>query len=231
MTTLKHNRQHVLAACVTLLIVAAAPIAGAQKTPSQSADQTSANQPTRALIGATSDSSSSVFAESDNRDTPILATKLRFSLSGYEYFPTRSDLDRIGSPDLVIDELIRIANSPDERPSLRVRAIDALGYYDETQSTEFLAKQINPASPPPNTRVARSIRHHSIVSFAKAARENAVETLQPLIDHSDLQIRLTAINAIGKHGGTIGQNVLKSLDGPAQHPAVLRELRKYGVAE
>jgi HEAT repeat protein len=240
MTMLKTNRQHLLAAWAALLIVSASPNLAAQKTPSQSTVQASTNPPTAAPLGAKSDPASDLgnaFATDDKLDSqgraaesPVLAEKLRFSLSGYEYFPTRADLDRIGSPSRVIDELIRIATSTDKRPSLRVRAIDALGYYNEPESTEFLATQIHSPSPK-STRATRSIRHHSILSFAKATGENGLETLKPLIHHNDLQIRLTAISAIGKHGGTSGQSILKSLHGPTLHPAVVHELRKHGISE
>ena len=68
--------------------------------------------------------------------------RLAFLLSGYEYFPTRADLDVVGSPDVVAAELRGMALDETGRPSLRLRATDALGYYGDAESVTLLGKLV-----------------------------------------------------------------------------------------
>jgi hypothetical protein len=160
-----------------------------------------------------------------------LNKRLTFLLSGYEYFPDRATLDKEGAEAEVVAALLGFVRDAQARPTLRTKAIDALGYYNVAASVEALRPlALTPLAaglPIEEERVQSSMRHHAIMSLARAAGEQAVPWLKPLLSDADLQLQLTAVSALGKHGGAAGRAELTALKKTATHPILLRELRKH----
>jgi hypothetical protein len=160
-----------------------------------------------------------------------LSKRLTFLLSGYEFFPDRAQLDREGSEADVVAVLLGFVREAATPPSLRIKSVDALGYYAAPESVEALrVLAVTPLAadlPVEQDRVQGSMRHHAIVAVARAAGERAAPMLAPLLADKDLQIQLTAVSALGKHGGEAGRVELVRLKKSATEPILVRELRKH----
>ncbi len=163
--------------------------------------------------------------------TSVVADRLTFLLSGYEYFPTRVDLDAVGSADEIAAQLRTFALDEAARPSLRLRAVDALGYYDD-EATVALLTRLCTEPPQPDLerrklRTAGLLQHHAITALARAKRADAVPVLETVFATHDTQLTLTAVHALGKHGGEEGRAALARLAEQSQDKMVTRELRKW----
>ncbi len=156
--------------------------------------------------------------------------RVEFLLSGYEYFPSREDLDKVALAGEMTPVLQVISVDDAAPPSMRSRAVDALGFYDDEATIVHLRKlalKETDGLPRKKLRSARARRYHAITSFARAAGEQALGDLQGLMEHKDVQVQLSAISAIGKHCGAPGKEVLKTRQGIEQDQVILRELRKH----
>lgn len=160
-----------------------------------------------------------------------ITERLDFLLAGYEYFPDRATLDREGSAEEVIAALLGMLDDAKTRPALRIKVVDALGYYGEAASLARLRPLAltAPAAelPVAELRLADSMRHHAIVSLGRASGEAAAGELAALLRDKDLQIQLTAVSALGKHGGQAGRQALIELDKTATSPILKREIKKH----
>lgn len=155
--------------------------------------------------------------------------RLLFLLSGYHYFPTSDDLGKVGSSEEVAQWLRDLAQDVSERPTMRMRAMDALMYFsDETTLAyvEHVALQ-PPTAPPEQLRTEQLMQHHAIMTLAKIKKEGSVSALVSLLGHPDIQIQMTAISALGKHGSEAGRAALLEAAKKESSPVVQREYRKY----
>lgn len=154
-----------------------------------------------------------------------------FLLSGYEYFPTRADLDAVAPAEEISALLRAMAEDEDRRPTQRLRAVDALGHYDDEVTVELLTR-IATSAPKKElrgrkARTANLLQHHAITSLAKSLDEEAVPALTPLLDSDDLQIQLTVIHALGKHGGKPARTKLAALKRRTDNSVIRRELARW----
>jgi len=206
-------RRHIATLLTTLLLAGATSTALAQD-----------HEPTKTNLPSTTTDAGQGVSDA------VLTKKLTFMLSGYEYFPSRKDLDGLASADVVTAKLRTFADDTSMRPSLRLRAVDALGYYDDEATVAYLRALVDRPTetlPTDQQRVGNLVRHHAIVALAKAVGPDALDDLEPFLKGDDLQLRLTAINAIGKHGGKAGHTLLEKLLKNEDNPAALREIRKF----
>jgi len=156
--------------------------------------------------------------------------RVTFLLSGYEYFPKREELARLGDDATMTALLVAMARDEGMRPMLRTRSVDALGYYDNEASSTFLTSlaQTNTRRlPAKKRRVASSMRHHAIMALAQSTGARSLGALTKLLDDGDLQIQMTAAAAIGRYAGAAGEPVLREALEKAEHPALTREIRKH----
>ena len=154
--------------------------------------------------------------------------RLEVLLSGHEFFPQRSHLDALASPDTISQLARTFAVDPNRRPSLRLRAVDLLGYYGDDDTARFLQKLLEENSGvTAKDHLHRRLQHRALMALAKGQKSTALPILQPMLHHQDLQLQLSAVSAIGKHGGAKGLEILSARATTATHPALRRELRKY----
>lgn len=159
--------------------------------------------------------------------------RVLFLLSGYEYFPKRADLDKIGNAAQIGTILLNIAQDQKINTVRRIRAIDAMGHYDTNATNTYLTGLIG--QPTANIkdkgtlRLVMAQRHHAATSLARGAKDKALPTLKPLLSHKDFQLRLTAISAIGKHCGDKGKATLRAFAKTNKDPVVAKQLRKAGL--
>ncbi len=128
--------------------------------------------------------------------------RLLFLLSGYEFFPSRDDLGPSSDADLSA-ALLAIASDAKLRPSLRARAVQALGYFDDDATVDALTRwanvelrRVKPKLRPP----ADAMRHRAIAALARSRGVHALPALATLFSHDDLQVRLSALRAAGSIG-------------------------------
>lgn len=163
-------------------------------------------------------------------DAAALRKKVLFLLSGYEYFPKRVDLDKLGPADAVAKLGRDLARDGSLKPSTRLRAVDMLGYYNDADTLRYLGDLIAQETaklPAAEIRPRRLMRHHAMTALARSQGNKALAALKPMLKHSDLQLRLTAISAIGKHAGSDGKSLLHTHSSTTTHARERRELRKF----
>lgn len=156
--------------------------------------------------------------------------RLIFLLSGYEFFPSRDDLDKVGGADEIVSILVDIVRDADGTAMHRLRAVDALGFYDEPAAAQFLRKLVKGAKAAGVEASARHsvlMQHHAITAIARSQRDEAVADLEPFLVGSDLQLKLSAVVALGKHGKDDGRERLRALIESDDNKHVQREARKY----
>ena len=137
--------------------------------------------------------------------------RVEFLLSGYEFFPKRADFDAVAPGEVIAPILRDIVDDTTARPSFRTRAIDALGYFDDDDTASFLLERIAKKVTVEGKlkRVEKSLRHHAFLK------------------NDDLQIRLTAITALGKFGGKAGKKVLIDAKSAEKNNVARSVFRKY----
>ncbi len=161
-------------------------------------------------------------------DKASVDDQLVFALSAYHASPTRDELDDIAPPDTTTAWLRAFASAPASRPSMRTRAIDALGHYQDPKTRGFLERIVaDPSSVEAPARVADAMRHHAITSLARAHGDAALDTLAPLLESDDLQVRLTTAVALGKYGGQRSRERLRVLRGETENGALRRQIDRY----
>jgi HEAT repeat protein len=171
--------------------------------------------------------------EADAGDTPSIRMQLERLLSGYHYTPDRDDLESIGDLEEVRAALRELANDADLRPSMRLRAVDAVSLYDDPTTIAFLKgllESSDETDEPENgdDRVEKLLRHHAIMGLARTLPDDrAVERLERFLTDDDLQIRLTTITALGRHAGDPGRRRLESLASEVDDDVVRSELDEY----
>lgn len=133
---------------------------------------------------------------------PTAEQRIRVLLNGYDYFPTREDLDAV--TDDVPTVLVAIYNDPDAKPTTRGRVIDAMGYYDGETADEFLRYVLDNRAALPSIHV-----HKALTAHAKAFGDRSLELLRPYLEVDDMQLRITASVAIAKRTGIEGRKILK----------------------
>lgn len=164
------------------------------------------------------------------KTTADLRKRVTFLLSGYEFFPTRDDLDKTGSPADVIAVLEDIVRDADAKAMHRLRAIDALGFYEEDAAADLLrdlTQGTEAAKVEASARHSALMQHHAITALARSQREKSVTDLEPFLAGSDLQLKLTAVVALGKHGKDAGRDRLRTLVESDSNELVQREAKKY----
>lgn len=176
------------------------------------------------------DTGTTVQEPEEGTKAELLHKKLEILLSGFEYFPTREDLDKVAPPKFVASYLMKTADDIARRPSLRVRAIDALGFYKMDHVALFLKAKIEIKSTVKDRierRTQKRMRAHAITSFAKAFGREGLNYLKKLAESEDLNIKLSAIYGIGKHGGKPGLEILKVLRPKEKNQSALGAYRKF----
>lgn len=158
-------------------------------------------------------------AEDSPAATAAQTDKILLMLSGYEYFPTRADLEAVtpSAPDV----LIAISKNTDLKPSLRVRAIDALGLFDGEARAATHFEAVLAAG-----NLDEVYLRHSMTSSLKAFGPAALPWVQPYLGHGDSVIRLDAAHAMQRFGGEDAREMLRLRKDVESDPFVRDQLTK-----
>lgn len=142
--------------------------------------------------------------------------KVRFLLSGYEYFPTREALEEASPQAQAI--LIQLAQDEEALPSLRTRALDALGLFGEdAQAGRFFEGFLHDGK-----AEARYLRHAMGASL-KAFGPKALPWVEPYLEHQSVDLRLDAVFAVGRLGGAPGRELLLQRRPSLERDALVKE--------
>ncbi len=158
-----------------------------------------------------------------------LRSQVVFWLSGYHGGPTRAQLDALGTPAHITAELRRLAGDAALRPTLRLRALDALGLYSDAATTAFVRRVVDAprALAEHHPRVAALLRQHALLSYARIRGPASVAQLARFVGADDLQLRLTAVVALGRYGGAAGRDQLQALRAHIDDPVVFAKVNKF----
>jgi HEAT repeat protein len=178
---------------LTILLLCATPASSQERPPGPASMRTPADLPAR-VQGAP--------AERPAETAERRRERLLFLLSGYEFFPSRDELGE--APDAELSATLReVAADATLRPSLRARAVTALGYFDDDATADALTRwaNVDMRRVKPKLRPgADAMRHRAIAALARARGARALPTLAALFSHDDLQVRVSALRAAGSVG-------------------------------
>lgn len=123
-----------------------------------------------------------------DRHDPANVQQVQLLLSGYHELPTREALAAVpGAHDIVL------ALAHTDGMMTRDRALAALGHYWPSGDVFLLyAKTVASPTTPDGTR------HRIMVLAADAFGERAVPMLTPYLSNADVQLRITAVEALGR---------------------------------
>lgn len=140
--------------------------------------------------------------------------RLLVLLSGHHGIPSRDELEA-AVPD-VRSLLWQVAMEREQHPIQRDRAIAALAWWGDEEVQELYRDLIRSAD------TSTMLRHRVVGLAARYFGEASIEDISPLLDHPDLQLRLTAADALGQIDTATSRALLRE----ALHegtPALLRE--------
>ncbi len=146
--------------------------------------------------------------------------RIRFLLSGYEYFPSRADLEKV-TPDAPTI-LMEFANAPGELPSTRLRALDALGLFEQDNRVASFFETMLAQG-----KNQEKYLRHAITSSLKACGTQALPWVQPYLQHTDTQMRISAVYALGRLGGKEGVAMLRTHQGLETNATVKAQMSRF----
>ncbi|WP_158542733.1 HEAT repeat domain-containing protein [Lujinxingia litoralis] len=216
------------------MLLLSAPMLAAAPARAQSAPLTSAPE----VPGTPGRPDPDAGDSSTDAGEPQGVARLPFVLAGFEHFPDRKELDRLAPPAEMIAGLQNLLFDPDQRPLLRLRAIDALSLYAHPDAHLPLGRLAAadhrrddfPLDAPARTR--QQARHRALTALARADHPEAFEIWRDALGQDDLQVRLTAITLLRRHAPERARPHLEKLAATDTRPAVQRALlRPIGGAD
>ena len=157
-------------------------------------------------------------------ESATIRERIVWTFSGYHASTEPGPLLEFGSRSGVIAALKDLASDADMRPSIRLRAVDALGRIGGDEATVFLESMFErspSASDDRERRIAELLRMHAISSLGRVLDDaRAAERLESLWPEADVQTRLTIVETLGAHAGSPGRDALGRLGELAEEQIV-----------
>lgn len=160
------------------------------------------------------------------------AERLAFLLSGFEHVPDRRELDQVGGPAEVVGWLNTFLNDSEERPVIRLRALDLLSLYAQEEARAPLAAiaaadhRANDHPLDASARTRAQARHRALTALARNEHPEAFAIWREALRSDDLQIRITAIGLLRRHAPERALPLLEQLATEDTRPAVQRALNR-----
>ncbi|GEM_PF-5590742 len=175
--------------------------------------------------GGAEGSTPSVEGDRDSEsDSATIRERIVWTFSGYHASTEPGPLLELGSRAGVVAALKDLASDPDMRPSIRLRAVDALGRLGGDEATVFLESMLErspSASDDRERRIAELLRMHAISSLGRILDDaRAAERFESLWPEADVQTRLTIVETLGAHAGSPGRDALGRLAEAAEEQIV-----------
>lgn len=141
-------------------------------------------------------------------------------LMAYDTFPSADDFKRVTDDPRA--ELLAIYHDPDTKRIVKLQAIDALALFPDKEVRALYQRILAM----PFDGDAPNEVHRAINGLMQAFGKDAISDVAPMLDHSDVQVRLTAIHALGLHGEQEGVALMRIRMDKETHPVVREELAK-----
>ena len=155
-------------------------------------------------------------SQADQVDSLDLMVKY---LGEESYIPSRLELRQL-SPDVVVD-LVEIATGRYDT-KVRNRAIQSLALYrGDQRALETVAALLETFEP------GDALFPATIVAFAQMNGEAGVDEIKEYATHSRRDVRMAAVVALGRFGGTAGYELLKKIAPNEEHPAIKSRIESY----
>jgi len=139
-------------------------------------------------------------AEVQNTVNPAVAERVEVMLSGIEFEPTRTQWIALGADaPRVLAEVVGDTDAPVVK---RARAIVALVHF-EYDSAAMLEGMLTDAKTP------SILLRKSIWALARIAGDDAVDSIEPHLEHPTLAVREEAVEALGHIASLPARNALK----------------------
>lgn len=135
-------------------------------------------------------------------------------LSGYHDIAPQTSFDDVANAPRIVTAIANGAHS-----LVRDRALAALGRYWPSADVYLLYANVI-ASPD----TAEGTRHRVVLMLAESFGDRALPALRPLLEVPDLQLQLTAVQAIGSIGTDEAFDLLIDLSRAVSNPALLAQI-------
>ncbi|AWV90519.1 HEAT repeat domain-containing protein [Bradymonas sediminis] len=143
----------------------------------------------------------------------------RVLLSGYHNIPPKAAFDsNLKQPQQV---LMDVAQGENTLPLQRQRAVEALAYYADAKVEGLYRSLLEDKKSP------EMLRHRVMGLLAVNFPKTALPTLEPYLAHSDLQFRLSAIDAIRRIPGDAALQTLQRASKSETHKVAQKRLAQY----
>jgi HEAT repeat protein len=140
-------------------------------------------------------------------------------LSEDAYIPSRLELRHV-SPDVVAD-LTEIATGR-YKTKVRNRAVQSLALYRSDERAygvlEAMLEQLSPGD---------ALFPGVIVAYAQMAGEESFEKIAEFATHSRIDVRMAAVVALGRFGGTAGFEHLNEIASAEENPVIRQRIESY----
>lgn len=142
-------------------------------------------------------------------------------ITGYlvsdQYLASRLKLRKLDKDP--VPELITIAQDTKKKVFVRERAIKSMSLFRDQRIKVAFEKMLKGAPD----------RYFSItvMSFMEAFGEDGVKDIKEFLAHSDAEVRLTTVRALGLFGGAAGYELLQQHSKTEGNPQVLSQLQAY----
>ncbi len=135
-------------------------------------------------------------------------------LMAYDQFPTAEAFKQVSANPRAV--ILSIYRDPASKPIVRLQALDALSLFPNEEVRELykgiLAKGWADEAP--------GEAHRAINGLMHGFGTDALADVAPMLNDKDIQIRMTAIEAIFNSGKEEGQRLLKARLDKENHPVV-----------
>lgn len=130
--------------------------------------------------------------------------------------PTAEALKEVSED--VVDLLEKLYRDPDTGPTVRLRALEALSHFPEPGVKRIYQELLAaPGTPEPELLAA-------ITGALFAFKEEAADMVAPLLEHEEVQVRLTTVQRLASHGGEKGRQHLLSAYAREAAPLVRKRI-------
>lgn len=137
-------------------------------------------------------------------------------LSGYHDLAPRASFESVAGAPAIVRALAEGPHS-----LVRDRALAALGRYWPSGDVYLLYANIiaDPATP-------LGTRHRVVLMYAEAFGDRAIPAIRPLLGAADLQLRVTAVQALGRIGSDEALALIDEAARTATHPVLLDAIER-----
>ena len=122
--------------------------------------------------------------------------------------------------------LLALISSPDTKPLTKLQALAALAHFPNAATLRVYRSHLKGANL--NGEGSREL-HRAIQGMAFAFGEEATKVLEPLLAHSDLQVRLTVVDAMSRLGEASKSRLREHLK-TERNPLVIESIVKKAAS-